>query len=411
MQSRSREKCCASAADAGASAALRNEPMEPSRAIDNSRGVLRFLQRILRDRNRYGAIAFAETAESLRLNLAALQVGDRDRVAGITASGDCLLALLATGPEAVMGFDANDTQTLIAQLKAAAICSLSVDDYRGFMGIDAMSPDLRLDILNRISRSMPSGLRRKALGLSDKIQAGILNDGMSYLIVRLLCSVADFVLSKDTASLLFAQHGTKDERRQKIGEIRRAPPMRLFLQPALRLLAPRLKWHLFPPRFCQVSKRPEEIIVSFLDVFEDLFAAGIASNPVLCRAAVGRVHPEWNAHLYNQTAFTAISENLSRLTVKTTDFTSGLKDLPDGWATRLYLSNMPDYLTDQGLFDLVDQIRRVSAPDARIVYYSLYDQDLLGGLGRPLPSSELKALRASDDVFIYPVIMVRTMER
>jgi hypothetical protein len=42
-----------------------------------------------------------------------------------------------------------------------------------------------------------------------------------------------------------------------------------------------------------------------------------------------------------------------------------------------------------------------------MVYYSLNDRDELDMLGPKIPEPELKALQESDNVFIYPTIMVR----
>jgi hypothetical protein len=57
---------------------------------------------------------------------------------------------------------------------------------------------------------------------------------------------------------------------------------------------------------------------------------------------------------------------------------------------------------------LVKEVQRAAAPGARVLYCSMYDKDLLSALGPQIPASELRALRESDNVFIYPLIMVRT---
>ena len=101
-------------------------------------------------------LAFAETAESLRLNIQALQVGQQDRVVGVTSSGDLLLALLASSPESVIGFDSNNAQTVLAHLKAAAISTLSVENYLQFMGLVEADPQSRVATFNHISLDMSS---------------------------------------------------------------------------------------------------------------------------------------------------------------------------------------------------------------------------------------------------------------
>jgi hypothetical protein len=373
-----------------------------------ARSVLKFVSRMIKDRNLYGALAFAETAESLRLNIAALQVSSEDNVLGITASGDLLLSLLASSPKAVVGFDANKAQTAISQLKVTSILTFSVEDYKRFMGILPMPANLRLQLLNRISRALPFDARREILKMAVLANAGILNSGMSHTIVELLSAIARVLMTKDTAALFFGERGNNQERLEKLLKIKRSPLIRYALQPFLRRLAPRLKWLLFPHRFCDISNRPEEIIYDFFTVFQDLLVQGIRANPVLCRPAVGALHKEWDDYLYNENIFTQIRNNISRLSLRTEDFTHGLRQMDGKWATRVYLSNMPDYLSDEQLTDLVKEVKRVTAPGARILYYSLYDKDLLQDLGPTIPHSELKMLRDSDDVLVYPTIMVRT---
>lgn len=375
------------------------------------RGFTRFVYRVIKNRNLYGDLAFAETAESLRVNLAAMQIGSEDRIVGITASGDLLLSVLAAGPKAVVGFDANSSQTAIAYLKAASILVLSVEDYKKFMGLEDMPASMRIQILTRVSRAVPNRSRRQLLRMSDLVAKGILNSGMSHMIVELLVSMARFAMSKDTLALFLGKHGTARDRAEKLRKIRDSLALRRVVRPLLRRLAPRLKWLLFPHRFCATSSRPEEIIHDFFTVFKALLEQGIRANPVLCRAALGELHQEWNRHLYSETAFAAIRNNFGRISLHTADFTSGLQEIADGWATRVYLSNMPDYLSDEQLKLLVMEVKRASAPGARIVYYSLYDKDLLPDLGPTIPTAELQALRDGDDVFIYPTIMVRTREQ
>jgi S-adenosylmethionine:diacylglycerol 3-amino-3-carboxypropyl transferase len=372
--------------------------------------LLRFLYRMIKDCNLYGELAFAETAESLRMNIEAMRIGNEDRVVGITASGDVLLSLIAAGPKAVVGFDANSAQTAIAHLKLASVLALSVEDYKRFMGLETMPGETRLQILSRISRSIPNGPRRRILKMRQLVAKGVLNHGMSHMIIELLVSSARALMSQDTHALFLGVRGTDSERAAKLQKIRNRRAFRHVLRPLLRRLAPRMKWLLFPHRFCAISHRPEEIIGDFLSVFETLLVRGMKENPILCRAALGQLHAEWSDHLYSENKFAAIRNNAPRLSLHTADFVSGLKQVADSWATRLYLSNMPDYLGDEQLMELVREVKRAAAPGARIVYYSLYDRDLLPDLGPKISAAELQALQDGDSVLIYPTVMVRTRE-
>ena len=370
-------------------------------------GIFKFAYRMISDRNLYGALAFAETAESLRLNLQALQVGSQDRVVGVTSSGDLLLALLAAGPQSVIGFDANNAQTVLAHLKAAAIATLPVENYLHFMGLMEADPQARVATFNRISRSMPAFARRDMLNKQKLVEDGILNQGMTHLIIQVLAALLARVMSPKTLTLFLGNCGTDEDRLNKLHQLMQKRSMRYVLQPILKAAAPRLKWLFFPHRFCRISSRPDAIIADFFTTFRNLLVQGVRANPVLSRSAVGHIHPEWWQHLYNDLTFQRIRNNLSRLSLETTDILSGLRSIADGWATRIYLSNVADYLSEEQLRELVQQVHRAAAPGARIVYCSMYDQDLLSTLGPRIPESELRALQDSDNVFIYPIIMVR----
>ena len=370
--------------------------------------ICRFARRMILERNLYGALAFAETGDSLHLNIRALQAGSNDRVVGVTSSGDLLLSLLAAGPESVIGIDANNAQTALAHLKAAAMATLSVEEYLRFMGpMEADSRD-RLATFSRISRDMPSFARRYLLARQKLVAEGILNQGMTHLIIQVLRAALALVMSRQTLNLFLGASGTDAERSEALHLLTQKWPIRYLIQPILRAAAPLLKWLFFPHRFCRISSRPDEIIGDFFTTFRPLLVQGIRKNPVLSRSAVGHIHPEWWQHLYNDGTFQQIKNNLARLSLTTADILSGLRQIGDGWATRVYLSNVADYLSEEELCELVAEVQRAAAPGARIVYCSMYDQDLLSTLGPQIPASELRALRESDNVFIYPLIMVRT---
>lgn len=371
-------------------------------------GICRFARRMIIDRNLYGVLAFAETGESLNLNIQALQAGSGDRVVGVTSSGDLLLSLLASGPESVIGIDANNAQTALTHLKAAALAALSVEEYLRFMGLMEADHRDRLATFNRISRTMPSFARRYLLARQKLVAEGILNQGMTHLIIQVLRAALALVMSRQTMNLFLGTSGTDAERSEALHQLTQKWPMRYLLQPILRAAAPLLKWLFFPHRFCRISSRPDEIIGDFFTTFRSLLVQGVRENPVLSRSALGHVHPEWWQHLYNDRAFQQIRNNLARLSLTTADILSGLRQIDDGWATRVYLSNVADYLSADDLCLLVEEVQRAAAPGARILYCSMYDQDLLSTLGPQIPESELRDLRESDNVFIYPLIMVRT---
>lgn len=195
----------------------------PSVADRNNRahhsGILKFTYRMIRDLNFYGTLAFAETEESLRLNIQALQVGCQDRVVGVTSSGDLLLSLLAADPKAVIGFDANSAQTVLTHLKVASILTLSVEDYLQFMGVNKTDPETRVATFNRISHSMPSFARRDMLNKQKLVEKGILNHGMTHLIIQVMTALLVRVLNQETLALFLGDCGTDEDRLNKLNQL------------------------------------------------------------------------------------------------------------------------------------------------------------------------------------------------
>jgi len=376
------------------------------RIAQDSAGLGSFARRLLRERNLYGALAFAETAESLRICQSALQVGPSDRVAGICSSGDVLLSLLANGPEQVVGFDLNAVQVALAELKRAAIMHLDVQAYLELFGVAPATRAWRLCTFDRLTRATPSSTRRLLLNRRAWVPKGMLNHGMTHLIIVAIVATLRRMVDAETFALLLGHHGQREERRTCLNRLIERPSTRYGLALLARTFAPQLKWLFFPHKLCRVSTRPDEMVADFFETFRPLFEGGAKNNPVLARSAAGHVHPEWTEHLYSAQSFSQINDASTRLRLEVLDLTAGLATLPDKWATRLYLSNAPDYLTPHELQALIDQVRRVSAPGARILHFSLLDVDRLGSsIGDE--AEPICSLRSTDNVHLYPTIALR----
>ncbi len=386
-------------------------PIESPRFTPRSdaTGLRAFVHRVIDEKNLYGNLAFAETCESLALIHRALDVGPRDRVAGVTSSGDVLLSMVARGAK-VIGFDANPAQTALAHFKLAAIQHLDVDAYLGLMGVTEAVD--RTKTFDRISRAMPTVERAAMIARRDWIEEGVLNRGMTHKIIRAMVKSFSRLVDEDRLQLFLGHRGTPEERSAVLDEVLSRPFVRLMLAPLLRRFNAQLKWLFFPHRICRVSTRPDEMIAEFFETFRPLFVRGGRDNPVLCRSATGLVHDEWRTFLYDDAIFARIRDGADQISMTTRELTEGLELLPEGWATAIYLSNVPDYLTPDGLDALVAAIHRAGAPGARVLYFSLCDEDRLGArLGPRIPEAEHQRLYADDNVHIYPSIEVRRTAR
>lgn len=378
------------------------------RLVADRAGLGSFVTRAVRERNLYGSLAFAETAESMRLCQEALHIEAGDRVAGICSSGDMLLSMAAHGAADVVGFDVNPTQVALARFKAVAIRHLGVEEYLELFGVASASPRWRLQTFDRLTRDLPAPTRRLLLARRGWVPKGILNHGMTHLIIRSLMAVVERLVDEDTHALFLGEHGTDAERAARFDALAARPVTRYALTPFAQRFAPQLKWLFFPHKLCRVSDRPDEMVGDFFEFFRPLFVRGARDNPVLARSTVGHVHEEWTRHLYDEGCFARIEQRAEHVRFEPGDLVTGFRKLPGGWATKLYLSNAPDYLTNAELDALVAEVRRVAAPGARVLHFSLLDEDRIGdAIGRP--ADDQAAIRASDNVHLYPAIAVRVM--
>ncbi len=378
---------------------------EPVLAAPDVAGMSAFAHRILAERNLYGALAFAETAESFAVIQHALAVGPNDRVAGVTSSGDVLLSLAARGAT-VRGFDLNPAQTALAELKKVALQYLELPAFLSFMGVTEAPATERVAAFQRLSRALSPQSRSLLIQKQEWIGPGILNRGMTHLIIRSLSRVMASLVEPEVHALFRGERGTALERAQALDQLIRRRRVRWALLPALARWQQPLKWLFFPHQLCRVSARPEQMIASFFETFRPLLERGARDNPVLCRSVTGAVHQEWLTHLYHPDHWRTLRARELQLT--TTDYVAGLSRLPAGWVTRFYLSNMPDYLSSAQLDALVAQMRRTAAPGARAVYFSLA-ADRLAHLGQE--TSDIEASRRLDKVHLYPYIGARWVER
>lgn len=365
-----------------------------------SGGLRAFVGRLAIERNLYGALAFAETAESLRLIRVALEPKPGDRIAGITSSGDVLLALAACGAE-VVGFDHNPVQTALAEMKRAAMSSLDVARYRGLFGVDAMDPAARKALFEALE--MPENARSELRRQRGLIEAGALNRGMTYLIIRALAGLLKRLIDDGELALFMGDEGSDADRAAALHKFTKRGVTAKFLAPLLARHAAQLKWIFFPHTICRVSERPDQMIAAFFETFAPLFTKGARANPVLCRAATDHVHPEWLDELYSPQIFAAIKQ--AKASFETSSFTEGLRSLPEKWATQIYLSNAPDYLTEPQLDELAEVIKQKAQPDAKILYFSLCDLDRFGA--RLGATHDVQHLHEMDNVCLYPAIVLR----
>lgn len=93
----------------------------------------------------------------------------------ITGSGGRTLNLLTDRPARLVSIDINPVQNMLLRLKLAAIRTLSYDQYRSFLGLDAHSK--REDLYRVVARDLDGPSKTMWDGRLDAIRSGILYAG------------------------------------------------------------------------------------------------------------------------------------------------------------------------------------------------------------------------------------------
>jgi len=328
------------------------------------------ISRRIRDAVVYRPLAFAEPAESIELARMALAVRPGGRVAGITSSGDILLALLADGAGRVSGFDANPVQTAAARLKLALCERVSVERAIGFLGLAAASRDERMAIWQELKSDL--GDDAEILERFD-IDGGVLNSGTTRKLFRWMSTAMRACIGSAATERLVGAGSTEADRLRLLEELRGRALYRWFLRPVLSGGGRLIQHFLYPPALCANSDHPRRALRDILQSYRRLFEVGFHDNPVLGRHLTGAIPREQVERLYSAGAWAEVKRRAGDIRFETAVIQKGLMSLERGSVDAIYLSNAPDYLRPSGLRELAAAVRHAAAPGARIYYLSLDD--------------------------------------
>lgn len=359
----------------------------------------------------YGRLAFAEPAESIRLARQALKIKPDDAVVGITSSGDILLSFLADRPASIRGFDANPTQTALAQLKHTLCHEVSLDHSLGFLGLAQLSAHERVATWSTLKQYMgPHAIHLESL----KIKKGLLNTGVSIKLTRYVFAMLRYLAGPKDFARLIAPETTASQRLEIFDKIKSRKRYRYCARPLLHSGSELFQHFFFPPGLCANSDYPKRALKDLLGYFERLFEVGFHRNPVFHRHLTGDIPDEQVEHIYSPTAWKTIKESDSYVSFETCSLEDGFFELKKNSTDAFYLSNAPDYFRSDRLHRLAQALEHAAKPGARVYYLSLDSNCPFDRCHIDMPFQHLESderdLRNADSVGLYPYLGVLVRE-
>ena len=360
------------------------------------------VSRRIRDAIAYRPLAFAEPAESIELARTALGLRPGGHVAGITSSGDILLAMLADGAGRVSGFDANPVQTALARLKLLLCERISVEQAVGMLGLRDMPRDERMAMW----ASLRAGLGEDAAILERfDVGGGVVNSGTTRKLFRWMSSAMRACIGRAETERLVGAGSTEADRLRLLEELRGKRLYRFLIRPMLSAGGGVFQHFLYPPALCANSDHPRRALRDILQSYRRLFEVGFHDNAVLARHLTGEIPREQIERLYSAGPWAELRQRADAIRFETAAIQRGLMSLERGSADAIYLSNAPDYLRPDGLRELAAAVRHAARSGARVYYLSLDDACVFERCGVRVPYRRAREveeqLTAADPVGLY----------
>ncbi len=120
-------------------------------------------------------ILYSQAWEDPQADLDGLRPGPDDDLLAVGASGDNALAFVTAGPRSVTAIDFNRTQTLLLELKLAAIERLEAEDVQAFVG--ARPSSRRADLYRQVRPNLSEEARGFWDGEGELLERGVIHVG------------------------------------------------------------------------------------------------------------------------------------------------------------------------------------------------------------------------------------------
>lgn len=310
---------------------------------------------------------FAQVREDPALEIEALQPAGK-RVVVVGSGGCTALSLLAAGADHVAAVDLNRVQTLLVELKAAALAELEPGEAMAFLGGAPMAGENRRLCYERLSgRLGPPACawwddRPKALA------RGVLNIGVTERFIGGIMDVVRYGIHPPARVRRLLACQTLGEQRRFYHQEWDTRRWRLLFSVLLNRAVFRKTYH---PAFFQHVQNP-----SFARHFRLLAEHALTEVPVATNYFVHHMLtgsypvgvPGGLPPYLDPQGAAVVGGAADRLTLVAGGYTTYLRTLPDACVDAFALSNILEWCTPEQTDELFAEVVRTAAPGARLVF-------------------------------------------
>ncbi len=322
-------------------------------------------------------IHYSQCWEDPRPSLEALEINPGDDVLSIASGGDNSFALLLDHPRSLTIVDHNPAQLFMFELKMRAIEHLDYDGLLGFVGVNA-SPD-RARTYSTLRPSLTEAARDFWDGHLSLVRHGLLFAGKYERFFRAMRRyVLPFVHQRRTARA-FLSCSTIEEQvafYEKTWTNRRWRT--LFRHVFGKHVFGRMGRD---PSFYRYVFIPDTGTYFYQRTTESIAVRPIRENPYFAFFLAGNyLWPESYPLWLQRNNFPSLKEQRGRIRLIGGSLEDVLARQKPGAFSKYNLSNIFEYMTGEAFEAALRQLVRVSRPDARLAFWTLF-------VPRPIPET------------------------
>jgi len=314
-------------------------------------------------------IHYAQCWEDPRTLMQALAITPEDDVVSIASGGDNTFALLLNNPPSLTAVDKNPVQIFLVELKIRAIEQLEYDKFVAFIG--ARPCKNREQLYSYLRPQLSQEARAFWDEKSDTINNGIIHCGKFERYFKIFRRfLMPLIHSQKTIKKLLATSSLEEQERfyaQTWNNRRWQGLFRIFFG---KFLLGRLGRDPSLFRYVTLENIAEEI---FNWTQHGLTEVPIHKNFFIEYILTGRYSNLEAAHPYLQASnFHILKERIGRVRLVCESLEDYLKTLQPGTLSKFNLSDIFEYMSDMEVESSLQEILRVSRPNARLAFWTLF---------------------------------------
>jgi len=310
-------------------------------------------------------LGYSTVWEDERIVEEALRPGPGERVLSITSGGDLSLGFLLRGVEEVISLDFNPRQSILLELKSAALRRLDPDELWRFLGL--LPCRRRLALYGLLRADLSPDARRYWDAQRRTIRSGVLRCGRQDRYLHLVGRALRMLQGRRRVRALFEAPDLETQRaafdRGWTGRRWRLLWRVLYSRPVLDRA-----FHRDHFRYA-VGEHPALALRGQVErVLRDL---PVAENPYIHWAVFGSYPdrercPAW----LRRSGHPELRSRLERLRIETGELEQRIGSLSDHSVDCFNFSNIFDWVSEEGFLALMRQVVRVARPGARLCYWT-----------------------------------------